>query len=177
MGPLLSEVRALVDSGCHVLGCASLDDAGRPRYSAGVAGQLVAAGMPVAASARWNWPAGWANAWEVHSDDHASPVTAEVAAAALESLPTRLRKRADSAAAKAANWPVAVTDATVVVRVDDSTTVTHHHGRGGDVRRGCRVQLSARAGVSASCGGPDAGAAGGGDGRTCGDGCRAVGRR
>ncbi|MFJ8019076.1 hypothetical protein [Streptomyces sp. NPDC096311] len=52
------------------------------------------------------------------------PVTAEVAAAALESLPTRLRKRADSAAAKAANWPVAVTDATVVVRVDDATTVT-----------------------------------------------------
>ncbi|MFD5761921.1 hypothetical protein ACFWIZ_43920, partial [Streptomyces sp. NPDC127044] len=52
------------------------------------------------------------------------PVTAEVAAAALESLPTRLRKRADSAATKAANWPVAVTDATVVVRVDDSTTVT-----------------------------------------------------
>ncbi|MFE2969807.1 hypothetical protein ACFXKC_40305 [Streptomyces sp. NPDC059340] len=52
------------------------------------------------------------------------PVTAEVAAAALESLPTRLRKRADSAAAKAANWPVAATDATVVVRVDDATTVT-----------------------------------------------------
>ncbi|MFF3577302.1 hypothetical protein [Streptomyces mirabilis] len=52
------------------------------------------------------------------------PVTAEVAAAALESLPTRLRKRADSAAAKAADWPVAVTDATVVVRVDDATTVT-----------------------------------------------------
>ncbi|MET7891168.1 vWA domain-containing protein [Streptomyces mirabilis] len=58
VGPLLSEVRALVDSGCHVLGCASLDDAGRPRYSVGVAGQLVAAGMPVAALsplelARW----------------------------------------------------------------------------------------------------------------------------
>jgi hypothetical protein len=58
VGPLLSEVGALVDSGCHVLGCASLDDAGRPRYSAGVAGQLVAAGMPVAALsplelARW----------------------------------------------------------------------------------------------------------------------------
>ncbi|MFJ1530601.1 DUF5682 family protein [Streptomyces mirabilis] len=58
VGPLLSEVRALVDSGCHVLGCASLDDTGRPRYSAGVAGQLVAAGMPVAALsplelARW----------------------------------------------------------------------------------------------------------------------------
>ncbi|MFJ1605925.1 hypothetical protein ACIOHS_21500 [Streptomyces sp. NPDC088253] len=52
------------------------------------------------------------------------PVTAEVARAALELLPTRLRKRADSAAAKAANWPVAVTDATVVVRVDDATTVT-----------------------------------------------------
>ncbi|MFD6435223.1 DUF5682 family protein [Streptomyces venezuelae] len=58
VGPLLSEVRALVDAGCHVLGCASLDDAGRPRYSTGVAGQLVAAGMPVAALsplelARW----------------------------------------------------------------------------------------------------------------------------
>ncbi|MFF7882454.1 hypothetical protein ACH40F_11460 [Streptomyces sp. NPDC020794] len=52
------------------------------------------------------------------------PVTAEVAAAALESLPTRLRKRADSAAAKAANWPVAAMDAAVVVRVDDATTVT-----------------------------------------------------
>ncbi|MFE4172595.1 DUF5682 family protein [Streptomyces sp. NPDC056909] len=56
--PLLSEVRALVDAGCHVLGCASLDDEGRPRYSAGVAGQLVGAGMPVAALsplelARW----------------------------------------------------------------------------------------------------------------------------
>ncbi|MFI6102820.1 DUF5682 family protein [Streptomyces sp. NPDC051310] len=58
VGPLLAEVRALVDAGCHVLGCASLDDEGRPRYSAGVAGQLVAAGMPVAALsplelARW----------------------------------------------------------------------------------------------------------------------------
>ncbi|MFE9096821.1 DUF5682 family protein [Streptomyces sp. NPDC007264] len=58
VGPLLGEVRALVDAGCHVLGCASLDDRGRPRYSAGVAGRLVAAGMPVAALsplelARW----------------------------------------------------------------------------------------------------------------------------
>lgn len=58
VGPLLAEVRALVDAGCHVLGCASLDDAGRPRYSVGVAGQLVGAGMPVAALsplelARW----------------------------------------------------------------------------------------------------------------------------
>ncbi|MFI1933565.1 DUF5682 family protein [Streptomyces sp. NPDC020330] len=55
---LLAEVRDLVSTGCHVLGCASLDDAGRPRYSTGVAGQLVAAGMPVAALsplelARW----------------------------------------------------------------------------------------------------------------------------
>ncbi|BBA97302.1 hypothetical protein RVR_2978 [Actinacidiphila reveromycinica] len=49
VGPLLTEVRALVDAGCRVLGCASLDDAGRPRYSTGVAGQLVGAGMPVAA--------------------------------------------------------------------------------------------------------------------------------
>ncbi|MEU9308447.1 DUF5682 family protein [Streptomyces sp. NPDC048256] len=58
LGGLLGEVRALVGAGCHVLGCASLDDTGRPRYSTGVAGQLVAAGMPVAALsplelARW----------------------------------------------------------------------------------------------------------------------------
>nr|WP_222108389.1 DUF5682 family protein [Streptomyces cupreus] len=58
LGELLAEVRALVGAGCQVLGCASLDDAGRPRYSTGVAGQLVAAGMPVAALsplelARW----------------------------------------------------------------------------------------------------------------------------
>ncbi|GGP95375.1 vWA domain-containing protein [Streptomyces roseolilacinus] len=49
LGGLLTEVRALVGAGCHVLGCASLDDSGRPRYSTGVAAQLVAAGMPVAA--------------------------------------------------------------------------------------------------------------------------------
>ncbi|ANP56896.1 hypothetical protein AVL59_30565 [Streptomyces griseochromogenes] len=58
LGGLLAEVRALVGSGCQVLGCASLDDSGRPRYSTGVASQLVAAGMPVAALsplelARW----------------------------------------------------------------------------------------------------------------------------
>ncbi|TDC74901.1 VWA domain-containing protein [Streptomyces hainanensis] len=58
LGGLLAEVRGLAAAGCHVLGCASLDDAGRPRYSTGVAGQLVAAGMPVAALsplelARW----------------------------------------------------------------------------------------------------------------------------
>ncbi|MEV6924436.1 DUF5682 family protein [Dactylosporangium sp. NPDC051485] len=55
---LLAETRALVESGVTVLGCASLDDAGRPRYSVPVASQLVAAGMPVAAVsplelARW----------------------------------------------------------------------------------------------------------------------------
>ena len=55
---LLGEVRALKESGCTLLGCASLDDHGRPRYSVPVAGQLVAAGMPVAALsplelARW----------------------------------------------------------------------------------------------------------------------------
>lgn len=58
LGGLLGEVRALASSGCHILGCASLDDAGRPRYSTAVAGSLVAAGMPVAALsptelARW----------------------------------------------------------------------------------------------------------------------------
>ncbi|MFB9448373.1 VWA domain-containing protein [Dactylosporangium vinaceum] len=55
---LLAETRALVESGVTVLGCASLDDAGHPRYSVSVASQLVAAGMPVAALsplelARW----------------------------------------------------------------------------------------------------------------------------
>ncbi|MFD5316257.1 DUF5682 family protein [Streptomyces sp. NPDC127098] len=58
LGGLLAEVRSLAAAGCHVLGCASLNDAGRPRYSKGTAGQLVAAGMPVAALsplelARW----------------------------------------------------------------------------------------------------------------------------
>ncbi|WP_052850764.1 DUF5682 family protein [Streptomyces avicenniae] len=58
LGPLLAEVRALADTGGHLLGVAGLDDAGRPRYSTAVAGQLVSAGMPVAALsplelARW----------------------------------------------------------------------------------------------------------------------------
>ena len=58
LGGLLDEVRALAGSGCHLLGCASLDDTGLPRYSTAVAEQLVAAGMPVAALsplelARW----------------------------------------------------------------------------------------------------------------------------
>jgi uncharacterized protein with von Willebrand factor type A (vWA) domain len=57
-GALLAEVRALISAGVHVLGCASLDEVGAPRYSVAVAGQLVAAGMPVAALsplqlARW----------------------------------------------------------------------------------------------------------------------------
>ncbi|WP_083937190.1 DUF5682 family protein [Longispora albida] len=55
---LLAETRALAESGCTVLGCASLDDGGQPRYSVPIAQQLVAAGMPVAALsplelARW----------------------------------------------------------------------------------------------------------------------------
>ncbi|MEU3933988.1 DUF5682 family protein [Streptomyces sp. NPDC029044] len=55
---LLGEVRALADSGVHLMGCAALDDTGTPRYSVSIARQLVAAGMPVAALsplalARW----------------------------------------------------------------------------------------------------------------------------
>ncbi|MBQ1076601.1 VWA domain-containing protein [Micromonospora sp. C31] len=55
---LLGEVRTLVNSGVHLLGCAALDDGGVPCYSVPVAEQLVAAGMPVAALsplelARW----------------------------------------------------------------------------------------------------------------------------
>ncbi|OKJ35069.1 vWA domain-containing protein [Streptomyces sp. CB01580] len=58
LGGLLGEVSALASSGAHLLGCAALDDTGTPRYSVSVAGQLVAAGMPVAALsplelARW----------------------------------------------------------------------------------------------------------------------------
>ncbi|MGA5817498.1 DUF5682 family protein [Kitasatospora sp. NPDC094028] len=58
LGALLAQTRALVDSGVQLLGCAALDDTGTARYSKAVAGQLVAAGMPVAALsplelARW----------------------------------------------------------------------------------------------------------------------------
>ncbi|WP_328476298.1 DUF5682 family protein [Actinoplanes sp. NBC_00393] len=58
VGDLLTAVRSLADDGTTLLGCASLDDKGRPRYSTGVAAQLVGAGMPVAALsptelARW----------------------------------------------------------------------------------------------------------------------------
>lgn len=58
VGGLLAEVRALAESGCTLLGCASVDDQGRPRYSVSTAGRVVAAGMPVAALsplelARW----------------------------------------------------------------------------------------------------------------------------
>ncbi len=58
VGSLVAQVRELVASGVTVLGCASLDDTGKARYSTSVAGALVAAGMPVAALspqelARW----------------------------------------------------------------------------------------------------------------------------
>ncbi|MEE3920843.1 VWA domain-containing protein [Micromonospora sp. BRA006-A] len=58
IGGLLAAVWALADDGVTLLGCASLDDRGQPRYSTAVAGQLVAAGMPIAALsptelARW----------------------------------------------------------------------------------------------------------------------------
>jgi hypothetical protein len=55
---LVAEVQALVSGGCRLLGLAALDDQGAPRYDSGIAGQLVSAGMPVAALtpmelARW----------------------------------------------------------------------------------------------------------------------------
>ncbi|MEV6965083.1 DUF5682 family protein [Hamadaea sp. NPDC051192] len=49
IGDLLNATRALADDGAILLGCASLDDRGSPRYATGVAAQLVAAGMPIAA--------------------------------------------------------------------------------------------------------------------------------
>jgi Mg-chelatase subunit ChlD len=58
LADLLAETRALVETGCRLLGCASLDDRARPRYAVGIAQQLAEAGMPVAALsplrlARW----------------------------------------------------------------------------------------------------------------------------
>lgn len=55
---LLSEVRMLVDTGVKALGLAALDDKGKPRYQTGIARQVAACGMPVAALsptelARW----------------------------------------------------------------------------------------------------------------------------
>ncbi len=55
---LLSEVRALAESGARPLGLAALDDRGAPHYARGVAEQVAAAGMPIAALtppelARW----------------------------------------------------------------------------------------------------------------------------
>lgn len=55
---LLSEVRALVESGVTALGLAALDDRGAPRFHRGIAQQLADAGMPIAALtplelARW----------------------------------------------------------------------------------------------------------------------------
>jgi uncharacterized protein with von Willebrand factor type A (vWA) domain len=58
VGQLLSEVRALVETGVKVLGLAALDDSGQPRYHRGIAELVAGAGMPVAALtplelARW----------------------------------------------------------------------------------------------------------------------------
>ena len=57
-GELLYEVQNLAATGAKLLGLASLDAGGKPRYHKGIASQLVAAGMPVAALspmevARW----------------------------------------------------------------------------------------------------------------------------
>ncbi|MBR7836896.1 VWA domain-containing protein [Actinospica durhamensis] len=46
---LLAEVRRLAESGVTLLGCASLDDEGHPRYSVPIAEAVAGAGMPVAA--------------------------------------------------------------------------------------------------------------------------------
>jgi hypothetical protein len=49
IGEMLAEVRTLADSGVKALGLAALDDQAKPRYHAGNAALVVAAGMPVAA--------------------------------------------------------------------------------------------------------------------------------
>ena len=48
-GGLLAEIRRLAESGATLLGCASLDDGGAPRYSVPIAQAVAGAGMPVAA--------------------------------------------------------------------------------------------------------------------------------
>ncbi len=58
VGELLGEVRALAATGARLLGVASLNDAGKPRYHRAIAESVAAAGMPVAAVgplalARW----------------------------------------------------------------------------------------------------------------------------
>ncbi|MFC9426591.1 hypothetical protein [Streptomyces sp. NPDC056987] len=52
------------------------------------------------------------------------PVSAEVAAGALDLLPARLRKRVDGAVAKVAGWPVETTGEGILVRVAEDTAVT-----------------------------------------------------
>lgn len=47
--PLLAEVEAMATSGVKLLGCAALDDRGAAVYNAGIASQVAAAGMRVAA--------------------------------------------------------------------------------------------------------------------------------
>lgn len=49
IGEMLAEVRMIADSGAKPLGLAALDDQAKPRYHAGNAALVVAAGMPVAA--------------------------------------------------------------------------------------------------------------------------------
>ncbi|MEO5874247.1 MAG: VWA domain-containing protein, partial [Streptosporangiaceae bacterium] len=46
---LLGEVRALAESGAHLLGLAALDGTGNPAYNQAIAAQVAGAGMPVAA--------------------------------------------------------------------------------------------------------------------------------
>jgi len=46
---MLAEVRTLADAGAKLLGLAALDDDAKPRYQAGNAASVAAAGMPVAA--------------------------------------------------------------------------------------------------------------------------------
>ncbi len=58
VGAVLREVQAIVDTGAKALGLAALSDDGKPRYHTGIAAQVAACGMPVAALsplelARW----------------------------------------------------------------------------------------------------------------------------
>ena len=106
-------MRALVGSGCRLLGCASLDDRGAARYSVGVSEQLVAAGMPVAALS----PLELAR-WSGTRSENLPPVARTCSPRRW----TRCRAgcaRLDETVDQARTWPVEAGSDGVVVTVDD----------------------------------------------------------
>lgn len=137
---LIGQVRGLVESGVKALGLAALSDTGTPRYSVNVAEQLVAAGMPVAASAH---AAGTgavgrgAGAMSTVRPSISPGLLADLTAAA----PARLVKKLDATPTLAESWTWTAGDSWTVV-TDTNETVTLRPENGA---------LSAPAHVACSC--------------------------